>query len=270
MSDFKAGVARQFNRASSTYDCHADVQRVMANQLLCSLGSRPGELKSVLELGCGTGYLTAKLAEAFPAARITAVDLAPEMVKVARHKVRAPSVEFLVADAEVHRWEPNSFDVIASNATVQWFESTEGAMRSLAEALRVGGLMLHSTFGPGTFQELNTVLDEIEGPQVRGLSLASPNRWEAILRAAGLRGVGCRQSMVTRHYPGLLYFLQAVKGSGASFEPNRNPARWSRYRTLKEVVRRYEERFSSPEGVIVTYELVEVSGTRNDSSLPGV
>lgn len=264
MNDFKSGVVRQFNRGSSTYDGYADVQTAMANQLLCSVGSRAGQCSSVLELGCGTGYLTAGLAEAFPAAHIIAVDLAPQMVKAARRRVCARSVEFLVADAEVHDWEPGSFDLIVSNATVQWFESTECAMRSLAEALRPGGLMLHTTFGPSTFRELNTVLDDIEGPRVRGLSLAGPDRWEAILRTAGLAGVRSSQSLVTRHYPGLMSFLQAVKGSGASFEPNRGPAPWRGYVTLKEAVKRYEERFSAPEGVRVTYELVEVSGTRND------
>jgi malonyl-CoA O-methyltransferase len=264
MNDFKAGVVRQFNRGSSTYDCYADVQMVMADQLLCRVGSRPKRFRNVLELGCGTGYLTAKLAEAFPAAKITAVDLAPDMVKLARRRVGAHNVEFLVADAEEHRWEPGSFDLIASNATVQWFESAEISIRSLAGALRTGGLMLHSTFGPRTFHELNTVLDEIEGPEVRGLTLASSEQWQTIMCAAGLEEIECTQSLVARHYPGLLSFLQTVKGSGASFEPNRGPARWSRYRTLKEVVRRYEERFCSPEGVRVTYELLEVCGTRND------
>jgi malonyl-CoA O-methyltransferase len=264
MNDFKAGVARQFNRGSSTYDCYADVQMVMANQLLCRLSSRPERFRSVLELGCGTGYLTAKLAEAFPAAKITAVDLAPAMVKVARRRVGAHTVEFLVADAEEHCWEPGSFDLIASNATVQWFESAEISIRSLAGALRTGGLMLHSTFGPRTFHELNSVLEEIEGPGVRGLTLASSEQWQTIMRAAGLGEIECSESLVIRHYPGLVSFLQTVKRSGASFAPNRGPARWSRYQILKEVVRRYEERFSAPEGVRVTYELLEVCGTRND------
>jgi malonyl-CoA O-methyltransferase len=263
MNEFKAGVARQFNRGSSTYDCYADVQVAMANQLLDRLSSRPAPFKSILELGCGTGYLTAKLAEAFPAAKITAVDLAPEMVKAARRRVSAPSIEFLVADAEEEELQPSSFDLIASNATVQWFESTETTMRSLAGALRKGGLMLHATFGPRTFHELNTILDQVEGPGTRGLALASPERWAKILSAAGLEEVGCRQSTEIRHYPGLVSFFQAVKGTGASFEPNRGQARWTRYRTLKEVVARYEQRFSSPEGVKVTYELIEVWGTRN-------
>lgn len=70
---------------------------------------RIGPSGAVLELGCGTGNWTERLAEW--ADRLVAVDAAPEMIDCARAKVEAAHVEFVVAD--LFAWSPSSrFDVV--------------------------------------------------------------------------------------------------------------------------------------------------------------
>ncbi len=73
--------------------------------------------RAVTDLGCGPGELTATLAERWPAARITGLDSAPEMIGQAR-ALGAP-VEFAVAD--IGDWQPGpDTDVAVSNAVLQW------------------------------------------------------------------------------------------------------------------------------------------------------
>jgi malonyl-CoA O-methyltransferase len=262
MSEFKAGVARQFDRGARTYDRYADVQNLMADRILHRLRNPARRVHRVLELGCGTGYLTAGLVAALPAAHITAIDLSPEMVKVAAGKVPSSRVELLVADAETHEWERERFDLIVSNATAQWFELSGATTVKLAGALRPGGLMLHSLFGPRTFAELHAVLDEIEGPHARRPALLAADGWERAVRSAGLSDVRCTRGLEVRHYPDLVSFFEVLKGTGVAFSPTVNGSPWHRYRTLRQSIGRYGQRFGSPEGVRVTYELIEISGIR--------
>ena len=94
----KQAIQRRFERAADAYDTFSVVQRAMADGLVEGIEREP---LSILELGCGTGYLTALLRRRFPEATIEAVDFAPSMI--ARARERVPSVRFVVADIEAPR-----------------------------------------------------------------------------------------------------------------------------------------------------------------------
>src|SRR5207247_275267 len=79
-------IARAFGRSAQSYDQHADLQRHVANALLAMLPVHE-RADNVLDLGCGTGYCSARLRQRFPAATITALDLALPMLAVARKQV---------------------------------------------------------------------------------------------------------------------------------------------------------------------------------------
>ncbi len=75
------------------------------------------EARYVVDLGCGTGDLTALLAARFPSARVVGLDNSPEMLAKAR--ASHPELSFSEADAET--WAPEvTPDVLFSNATLQW------------------------------------------------------------------------------------------------------------------------------------------------------
>ena len=260
-NELKEGIARQFDRGASTYDRYADVQNLMADRLLKRLGHRPG-IGRVLEVGCGTGLLTAGLLDAFPDAGIIALDLSAEMVKAAARRVASPRVELVVADAEEWDGERGLFDVVVSNATAQWFERPEETMAKLAGSLSPGGLMAHSVFGPRTFFELHQVLDGVEGRRGRGLPLLAASEWTGILRAAGLRGIQSQRSLERRRYPDLASFLETVKRTGAGYARPASADQWDGFRTLRRAVGRSREESRETTGLVITYEVVEVWGIR--------
>jgi malonyl-CoA O-methyltransferase len=256
----KAAVASRFNRSARTYDDHCRVQRLMADRLMARLRGAPEPLR-ILELGCGTGYFTGLLAAAYPRAEIRALDFAGRMVEAARARVRNPLVQLEVADAETAGFPVGAYDLIVSNAAVQWFDDPAGTLAGLASALRPGGRMLHSTFGPATFRELREVLGEAEPP---GLPLCSGEEWEAIAAAAGLSGTSHTSRRESVFYPGAASFLGELQATGATWRPAAADDRTLPPGRLRTALDRYDARFSSAEGVRVTYELVEVWG-----NLPG-
>lgn len=178
MADARAIDKRQmrsaFNRAALHYDGAARLQRDIAAQLLERLEIIRVQPQSILDIGCGTGYLGAALARRYRAARVLGVDIAEAMARQAQVAsggitrrmqaalgLRAPC-RFLCGDAEALPLASASVDMVLSNLTLQWCD----ARRVFAEVLRVlrpGGLFMFSTFGPDTLQELRAAWQAVDG-----------------------------------------------------------------------------------------------------------
>ena len=103
-----------YRRRAGEYDVTAYGDDVAAARaLIARLVAEMQPAGSVLEIACGTGLWTEALAGW--ADTVTAIDAAPEMVAIARDRVRSPNVSFEVAD--VFSWDPGTrFDVIFFSA----------------------------------------------------------------------------------------------------------------------------------------------------------
>ena len=112
-------------------DKHSFVWK-MAEGLLELLAAQPGE--KILDIGCGTGHLTAKIAAS--GALVTGVDRSPEMVRQAREAY--PGIRFEVGDAREIPLD-DEFDAAFSNATLHWIKEPERVAAEIARLLRPGG-----------------------------------------------------------------------------------------------------------------------------------
>ncbi|MGD9616129.1 MAG: class I SAM-dependent methyltransferase [Alphaproteobacteria bacterium] len=116
----------------------------MLEQLLAAAAPRPGE--RVLDIGCGTGVTTIPYARAVgPSGRVTGVDISRPMLDAARRWVDEhglKNVELVLADAQVHPFEPESFDLLTSRLGVMFFADPVAAFGNLIRALRQGGRLV--------------------------------------------------------------------------------------------------------------------------------
>lgn len=111
------------------------------------LSPRPGE--RILDLGCGTGYLTNLIAQA--GARVTGIDSSSSMVE--RAKAAYPDLDFRVLSAtDMHFDEP--FDAVFSNATLHWILDKEIAIDHIYHALRPGGRLVLEMGGKGNVEDI--------------------------------------------------------------------------------------------------------------------
>lgn len=156
----KAAVARSFGAKAAEYDAHAALQAQVAAHLAGLLPAR--DAPAVLEVGCGTGLLTAHLLDAYPQGDFVITDLTPEMLEACRQRVPGQRrVRFAQMDGEAPI-DSERFDVIALSMTLQWFNDPVAGLRRLAGLLRPGGVLLYATPGEGNFPEWRAVL-EAEG-----------------------------------------------------------------------------------------------------------
>jgi SAM-dependent methyltransferase len=127
-------------------DKHSFVWKLAAG-VLELLDPKPGE--RILDLGCGTGHLTGKIAEA--GAEVVGVDRSPDMIAQAREKY--PALRFEVMDAcELALDE--SFDAVFSNATLHWIHTPERVIAGIARLLKPGGRFVAEFGGKGNTGEL--------------------------------------------------------------------------------------------------------------------
>ena len=120
------------------------------------LAPRAGE--RILDLGCGTGQLTAEIAAA--GAEVVGLDSSPEMLGQARQNY--PHLKFVLADATSFRLDQD-FDAVFSNAALHWVKNAEAAVRSIASALRPGGRFVAEFGGAGNIVQILAGLHAIFG-----------------------------------------------------------------------------------------------------------
>ncbi|MBN1565266.1 MAG: class I SAM-dependent methyltransferase [Anaerolineae bacterium] len=100
----------------------------------------PTPCHAALDLGCGAGLFARKLAER--ADHVLALDLAPGMIEIAQARSTAyPNITFQAADILTTDLAPESFDCIASIATLHHLPH-DTVLRQLKNALRPGGVLL--------------------------------------------------------------------------------------------------------------------------------
>ncbi len=143
--------------ASLYEDKHAFVWQY-GEALLELLSPQPGE--RILDLGCGTGQLTQKIAET--GAIVAGIDQSNEMIEKAKNNY--PQLEFAVADArDFQVKEP--FDVVFSNAALHWIPQADAVIHCIWQTLKPGGRFVAEFGGKGNVKAivdaLNNVLKEI-------------------------------------------------------------------------------------------------------------
>lgn len=146
----KAQIGAAFAAAAQRYDEGAHVQRIVASRL-AALASHEAIAADadILEIGCGTGFLTREIRDIWSDARLTATDIAPDMIAAtARHALGA---RLLVMDGEAPMLGEERFDLILSSLTFQWFEDLPRALGRLHALLKPGGLLCFATMGAQSF-----------------------------------------------------------------------------------------------------------------------
>src|SRR4051795_1532655 len=116
----------------------------MLEQLLAAAAVQPGE--RVLDIGVGTAITTIPYAQAVgPSGHVTGADIARPMLDAARRRVDEAglkNVELILTDAQVHAFEPDSYDLLTSRLGVMFFADPVAAFRNLIRALRPGGRLV--------------------------------------------------------------------------------------------------------------------------------
>ncbi len=130
-------VVQEYGKAAKDYDKKWSFYvEATTRETLARLEMRPTE--RVLDIGCGTGELLARLAAKYPDARLAGLDPVPEMLEVARGKL-SPRVDLRVGWANELPWPDDSFDVVVSCNMFHYITHPVDAVHEMERVLRPGG-----------------------------------------------------------------------------------------------------------------------------------
>jgi len=185
---------------------------LMLEPFLSILLDTTGSARNVLDVGCGTGTTTLALAQE---RACVGIDISKPMLELARSRAqqRGSSAEFVLADAQLHAFEPAQFDLIVSRFGVMFFEDPVAAFSNLKRAAR-GRLSFVAWRGPEENPFLTTaeqaaapLLPEL--PRARAdtpgpFGLCSKDRLAGILRESGWENIEIQPLQVPCGFPSQL------------------------------------------------------------------
>jgi len=210
----KVRIRQSFAAASGTYDGAAELQRRVGRALVADLNTEM-LTSTVLDLGCGTGFLTGELLVLTPQESVIAVDIAFGMLEATRSKLAAyNNVRYICADAEQLPIAASTVDVAVSNLALQWCRNLTAVFAELKRALKPGGQLVFSTFGPHTLQELKAAWAEVD-------DYSHVNEFYGVadityfLQQAGFRQVRIECNTHLSKYDSVLALMRELKAIGA-------------------------------------------------------
>lgn len=228
-------------------------------QTLVTLAPR-ARFENILELGCGTGHLSELLVARLEPRNLVVTDVSASMLDICRRKLDQRShscaVSFARVDASSHQTlfaceglARKRYDLIASNAVVQWLGDLTLHFEAIRELLSDGGSYLVSGITADNFPELRALLAE-EPFRSAELPAHAPVEIERAARESGLRTLRLQFHSSGVVYPCARAFLETLRGLGASRAPPERPLTPA---GLKLLLQRYGRRFAVPSGVRATW-----------------
>jgi trans-aconitate 2-methyltransferase len=176
---------------AETYDAIADPQFRWGAAVVDRLELDGDE--TVLDAGCGSGRVTALMAERLADGRVIALDGSTSMLETARRRL-APfgdRIEFVLADLMAPLPIDEPVDAVLSTATFHWVPDHDALFAHLAAVLRPGGRLVAQCGGAGNLASVVRALEELGADPFTGKVFATPERTAGRLRISGFGDVEC-------------------------------------------------------------------------------
>lgn len=234
-------IEQNFRRGFTSYDSHATCQKEIAARLASLFLRKSGvtAVENLLEIGCGTGFLTRAFAQSLSADHRVLNDLVPESREYLARLPDLGSWEFLSGSVETTPL-PGQFDLITSASALQWVSDTPALLNRLCDHLNPGGWLAISSFGPDHFHELSKFHS-----QPYKMAYFGPDEWRAML-PEGMEARHIVQHHNTDWFETPLNLLKHLRKTGVNGNAQQQ---WSR-KDLMRFSQEYTGRYGSEDGVV--------------------
>jgi len=210
----------------------------------------------IADLGCGTGYLLVQLQQR-GFSKLHGFDIADEMLEAVRAGNSNTSVKLTEADLQALPVPDEQFDVVFSNAAIQWCD-TERAAAEIQRVLRPGGRGFVSTFGPQTLQQWRSVFESHGHSSVH--SFESSDALKEKFEKLGLRINQIETKLITQSFNGVKDMFDSIKKLGASnAAADRKPISKSVYQSIHTD---FQQQLAKDEILTLTFETISFEAIR--------
>lgn len=248
-----------FDSAARAYHEHAKVQKQAADRLIASLKPWKEILPAgpVIELGCGTGFLSRQLADLLPERELVFTDIAPGMIDFTREQLGSESrFSYTIQDAETVPVSRPAYSMAISSFAAQWFRDPAYTLGKWLEAIKPGGLLLAAFPGNESFPEWKKCTREL-GLPFTGNELPDTEEMVVKLSSGGTQ-VDYYEDTATQYFEHAVDFFRHLKQIGAGNQLTGRPLSAKEMRLL---LNHWDEQTTG--GVAVSYHLVFLAVKKN-------
>lgn len=247
-------IGHSFNQHAAEYAHSAKIQEEIGNRLIERLDYLTLKPRFILDLGCGPASFLTALKKKYPKALVVGIDIAFQMLLMAKKKYRFWQKSSLVnGDMNFLPFKEDSFDLIFANQVVHWSSPLANLLQGLNRVLAPEGCLFFSTLGPDTFKEFKQAWAFSASAHTNDF-LDMHDIGDALLRIFADPVVD--MEMISMHYKTVPALVQSLKKQGVR---NINPRRAIGLTGKKDwelFYQSYEKLRTSDNHYPLTYEVI--------------
>ncbi|MFI4962368.1 MAG: malonyl-ACP O-methyltransferase BioC [Legionellales bacterium] len=258
-------ISKAFSKQASAYEAAAKVQQEIGQRLFERLEYLKIAPRRILDLGCGPGSFSHKLAALYPKAHIVGLDLSHGMLVQAKKKQGFRRKWSLVgADMRQLPFATGLFDLVFSNQVIHWAYPLPQVFSELNRVMHANGCLMFSTLGPDTFKELKHAWSGVNRHAHINEFVDMHDVGDALMAEHFLEPVMDMESLSV-HYDALPLLIGSLKAQGVrNTNPQRNQgltsrSAWNKFAENYEMLRTEEGKYP------LHYEVVYGHAWRGDS-----
>ncbi len=263
----KEQVRKHFSCHACEYNRYARVQKKVADHLIKLLVDQQLVAQKALEIGCGTGLLSRKIADHLPNMTVVHSDLAHGMSCHIQQLLPRSSV--CDADAVALPFRSACFDLALSSSVYQWIDDLPKAFSEVSRILVPGGYFAAALFADQTLCELRSSHRVVIGSETSHVQ-SFPTRTSVLSALQRHFDVlWLNSAFEIEWHPGVPELLRDLKRIGAQNASKNKPRGLTSRRTMQRMMNHYQSQYGSARGIPATYEVIYLLGQKRTDGLFG-
>ncbi|OGT38377.1 MAG: hypothetical protein A3F11_00610 [Gammaproteobacteria bacterium RIFCSPHIGHO2_12_FULL_37_14] len=207
-STHKTNIIRCFNKAANTYDIHSNIQQQVGCKLIALIDTTQAQPINIIDLGCGSGFITEKLAIKYKYSNFHAIDIADRLLLEAKKRLSAYPIKIDENDFDEFDNNDSLFDLVFSNMALQWSIDLNSTLLRIHKNMSEGGIIAIALPLEGTYSEL---------------AVQSRNQFHTesfianLFDQCGFKKINYSVEYLTAHYDSWMTAIKTVKATGANY-----------------------------------------------------
>jgi malonyl-CoA O-methyltransferase len=245
----------RFSEAAKTYDYFSLPQKQIGTELVNRLQGISFSRSNILDVGCGTGFLSALLSKKFPHARVTGIDNADGMIEFCRERFEGQSkATFLNMDIQ-NQIPDGPWDLIVSSSALQWVKEFDDCCQKFKNALAPNGKVSFATLVKGSFKEFEDSYHQVVSGQSTPIKWRASSEYFSSLEKAGFEITSTEEKTFEFFFTTALEALLHFKHIGAvEKKPPLSVV------LVRKLLKNYGEKFTTNDGsILMSYKVLFVT-----------